>query len=180
MSDAKRILRAQMRAARDAFAMTSESAIVPPAIFLDRLKPGVAVASYIPVGGEADPTPLAAAARAAGCCLLLPHIVDRVGEMRFLEWDADSPLETGPFRLRQPAADAPERAPEIILTPLVAYDPSLARLGQGAGHYDRAFARYPEAYRLGIAWSVQQVDRLETDSWDVPLHAIVTEEGVLS
>jgi 5-formyltetrahydrofolate cyclo-ligase len=66
-------------------------------------------------------------------------------------------------------------APDLILTPLVAFDRSLARLGQGAGHYDRAFARYPLARRIGVAFSVQEVERLPTDAWDVPLHAIVTE-----
>ncbi len=180
MSDAKRILRARMRAARDDFAMTSDAAVVPPPAFLAMLKAEIAVASYIPIGGEADPTPLAAAARAAGCTLLLPHVVDRESEIRFLEWDPAVPLQRGPFGLRQPGASAPERAPSIILTPLVAFDGGLARLGQGAGHYDRAFARYPDAYRLGIAWSVQQVDRLETDPWDMPLHAIVTEKAMLS
>ena len=49
------------------------------------------------------------------------------------------------------------------------------RLGQGAGQYDRAFAAHPAAWRIGVAWSVQQVDALAPDPWDVPLHAIVTE-----
>jgi 5-formyltetrahydrofolate cyclo-ligase len=179
MSDEKRALRARMRAERDAFAMASDAVIAPPAAFLARLGPGVVVASYVPLGSEADPSPLAAAARAAGAMLALPHIVDRAGEIRFLVWREDEPLIAGPFGLRQPAHDGDEVAPTIILTPLVAFDDQLNRLGQGAGHYDRAFARYPNAWRLGIAWSMQQLLSIATDPWDVPLHAVVTEKGMV-
>jgi 5-formyltetrahydrofolate cyclo-ligase len=67
--------------------------------------------------------------------------------------------------------------PDIILTPLLGFDHLLHRLGQGAGHYDRAFAALPGARRIGVAWSVQHVDPLPTDPWDVPLHAVITEQG---
>lgn len=171
----KPALRARLRAARDRFAGTSPPAIAPPAAFLARLAPGLTVACYMPVGGEADPAPLARAALAAGCGLALPHVADRATPLRFLAWDGAAALVAGPFGLRQPAADAAERHPDIILTPLAGFDAALNRLGQGAGHYDRAFAAFPEAWRIGVAWSVQQVETLPLDPWDLPLHAIVTE-----
>lgn len=180
MSDQKRALRARMRGERDAFAMNSDAAIMPPEAFIQRLKPSMTVASYVPIGSEADPTPLAAAARAAGCTLALPHIVDRAGLMRFLRWQTRDALVRGPFGLLQPVDEAPEVTPDIVLTPLVAFDDALNRLGQGAGHYDRVFARYPDAWRLGVAWSVQQLLFVEADPWDVPLHAVVTERGLVT
>lgn len=180
MSEGKHVLRARMRAERDEFAMTSDAVIAAPATFLDRLEPGRVVASYIPVGSEADPSPLAAAARAAGCVIALPHVTGRGGTMRFLAWDEGDPLEPGPLGLRQPADDAPEVTPDIFLTPLVAFDDALNRLGQGAGFYDRAFAANPDAFRLGVAWSIQQLLMIDTDAWDVPLHAVVTEQGVVT
>ncbi|SOB87777.1 5-formyltetrahydrofolate cyclo-ligase [Sphingomonas guangdongensis] len=179
MSDEKRILRARMRAERDAFAMTCDAMIAPPAVFLDRLTADSVVASYIAVGSEADPAPLAAAARLAGCTLVLPHVESRTAPLRFLLWREADPLPVGALGLRQPDAAAPEVAPDIILTPLVAFDDRLNRLGQGAGHYDRAFARFPDAWRLGVAWSAQHLLQLETEAWDVPLHAVVTERGMV-
>jgi 5-formyltetrahydrofolate cyclo-ligase len=143
--------------------------------FAALLVPGMIVASYAPVGGEADPAPLVRAAIAADCTIALPHVVDRATPLRFLAWDVDAPLVSGPFGLRQPGDHPHEVAPDLILTPLVAFDRTLARLGQGAGHYDRAFVRFPAALRIGVAFSVQEVDRLPTDPWDVPLHAIITE-----
>jgi 5-formyltetrahydrofolate cyclo-ligase len=173
----KRILRARMRAERDEFAMGCDRMIDPPAAFLSRIGAGTVVASYIPVGSEADPSPLAAAAVARGASIALPHVTGRSEPLRFLAWDASGDLHAGPFGLSQPHHEAVEVAPAIILTPLVAFDDALNRLGQGAGHYDRAFAAHPQAWRLGIAWSVQHLLMIETDPWDVPLHAVVTEAG---
>jgi 5-formyltetrahydrofolate cyclo-ligase len=164
-------LRAELRAAR-----RSASGVVPAwPPFTALLSPGLVVASYVPVGGEADPAPLERAALAAGCRLALPHVVDRATPLAFLAWDAGIALTEGPFGLRQPGADHPPLAPDIVLTPLVGFDRRGNRLGQGAGHYDRAFAAFPAARRIGIAFAVQESDRLTPDPWDVPLHAIATE-----
>lgn len=174
----KLTLRARLRAERDLFAAQSITAIVAPEAFVKRIAPGSIVATYIPIGSEADPAQLAAAVLERGCRLALPHVTDRASPMRFLPWHPGDALIPGPLGLSQPAGDI-EVAPDIFLTPLVGFDARLNRLGQGASHYDRAFARYPDAWRVGIAWSVQQVPVIPTDIWDVPLHAVVTEEGML-
>ncbi|WP_343055154.1 5-formyltetrahydrofolate cyclo-ligase [Sphingomonas aerophila] len=149
--------------------------IVPAAqAFIDRLRPGLTVASYHPVGGEADPQLLNAATQAAGCRLALPYVIDRATPMIFLAWDGGT-LLPGPFGLQQLSPDAPGVTPDIILTPLVGFDRAGNRLGQGAGHYDRAFAEYPQAWRVGVAFSIQEVAQLPCDPWDVPLNAIATD-----
>lgn len=169
MTDKTR-LRAELRAARRSAGGTIP---VSPG-FAALLAPGLVVASYVPVGGEADPLALEEAARAAGCRIALPHVVDRATPLVFLAAE-DAPLTDGPFGLRQPAGHHPPLAPDIVLTPLVGFDRAGNRLGQGAGHYDRAFAAFPAARRIGIAFAVQETDRLTPDPWDVPLHAIATE-----
>jgi 5-formyltetrahydrofolate cyclo-ligase len=173
----KRVFRTRLRAARDAFVAGKPSPIVVPSEFAARLSHGLTVTSYVPMGSEADPSPLARAATDAGCVLALPHVTVRSEPMRFLAWETEAALEAGPFGLSQPATDAIELRPDIILTPLLAFDAKLDRLGQGAGYYDRAFARFPDAWRVGVAWSVQQVEDLPVAPWDMPLHAIVTEQG---
>ncbi len=176
-AEAKRALRAQMRGRRDAFVAGGPSPILVPDAFRDRLERGSTVTSYVPVGTEADPSPFARAAVEAGCILALPHVTMRSEPMRFLAWETEAALEAGPFGLSQPPGHAAELIPDIILTPMLAFDADLNRLGQGAGYYDRAFARYPDAWRVGIAWSMQQVPALTVESWDVPLHAVATECG---
>jgi 5-formyltetrahydrofolate cyclo-ligase len=175
MSPDKASLRTRLRAGRDRFAAGHPPAIEPPAAFLARLERGLTVASYVPMGGEADPSPLARAAVERGCAIALPHVTIRSEPMRFLAWDTEAALIAGPFGLSQPHQDAAALEPDIILTPLLGFDSVLNRLGQGAGYYDRAFARFPNAWRVGVAWSVQRVDALPAEAWDVPLHAVVTE-----
>jgi 5-formyltetrahydrofolate cyclo-ligase len=166
----KRSLRRRLRAAR---AVATPCTLTVPAAFGERLAPGIVVAAYVPIGGEVDPAPLVAAARAAGGVIALPHVVDHATPIRFLA--ADGTLRDGPFGLRQPGTDAVVLTPDIILTPLVGFDRHGNRLGQGAGHYDRAFAEYPAAWRIGLALALQEVPVLPADPWDVPLHAILTE-----
>lgn len=171
----KNILRARMRAARNAFVAERAPAITAPAEFLALLRPEMIVASYIPIGSEADPAPLARAAVARRAALALPHVVDRVTPLTFLPWAEETALTDGPFGLRQPASSEDRVVPDLVLTPLIAFDRAKNRVGQGAGHYDRAFAEFVGAIRIGVAWSVQEVAALSADPWDVPLHAIVTE-----
>jgi 5-formyltetrahydrofolate cyclo-ligase len=174
----KLALRAHLRAERDRFAAENSEAIIAPQPFLDRLKAGQIVATYFAIGSEADPTQLAATAAECGCTLALPYVVDRSAPIRFLAWQLGESLVAGPYGLRQPDPASPEVAPDVILTPLVGFDGRLNRLGQGAAHYDRAFARYEAAWRIGVAWSIQEVPAIPADIWDVPLHAVITEKGM--
>ena len=146
----------------------------PPDI--DRLDGAGALAAYLSKGAEVDPFHALEAAAQRGLLTALPHISDKDVPMRFLRWAPGDPLVEGPYGVRQPPADAPELLPDLILTPLVGFDRGMRRLGQGAAFYDRAFAALPAARRIGLAWSVQEVERLPADSWDMPLHAVATEK----
>jgi 5-formyltetrahydrofolate cyclo-ligase len=139
--------------------------------------PGKIVAGYIAIGSEVDPAALLVQAHKMGCDIALPHVSSKAAPMRFLRWTPGDDLLPGPFGLQQPAADAPLCTPDIVLTPLVAYDDRLIRLGQGAGHYDRALSVLEQAIAIGLAWSVQYTPALVSDIWDKPLDAILTEKS---
>jgi 5-formyltetrahydrofolate cyclo-ligase len=68
--------------------------------------------------------------------------------------------------------------------PLVGFDANCNRLGMGGGFYDRtlAYLRLRRCWRrpllIGIAHECQRVERLETNTWDVPLDLVVTEERI--
>ena len=175
----KTSLRHELRARRRAFAATCPPLPAPPGLLIEALRPGITVASYVPVGGEADPALFDTAVTATQGQLAWPVVVDRASPITFHTAPAGAMID-GPYGLRQPVAADDSVVPDIILTPLVGFDSHCNRLGQGAGHYDRAFALWPDALRIGIAWSVQQVDALPRDPWDVPLHLIVTETAIFS
>jgi len=133
------------------------------------------VAGYLPTGGEPDVRPLLHWATTTGATLALPQIDSRTRRMRFLRWHPDDPMEAW-RSIPQPCADAPEVVADVILAPLLGFDRALNRLGQGGGFYDRAFAAHPDALKIGIAWSVQEVAHLPTEPHDIKLDAVLTEK----
>ena len=134
------------------------------------------VAGYIPIGSEANPLSLLSIARAAECNISLPHVISKLAPMRFLEWPDGEELHPGPFGLQQPNDTNVAMTPDIVLVPLVAFDRHLNRLGQGAGHYDRALSILDQVIAIGVAWSVQETNTVPADPWDIPLDAILTEK----
>ena len=182
---AKTALRAELRARRAAHvaavgAQAAESAARAAADhLLPHMPDGAIVSLYLAMQDELDPAPLLDALHARGHRIALPTLIDRA-TMRFFVWAPGDPIGQGPMKLRQPLPTAAECAPDLIVTPLMGFDLKGGRIGYGAGHYDRAFQRYPGAHRIGFAWAMQQVETVPHDPWDVRLHAITTEKGFLA
>lgn len=177
---AKIALRAELRARRSAHAAmigpiaARHAAQTAANRLLRHIPAGATVSLYLAMHDEMDPDPLAVMLHARGHALALPALIDN-SAMRFLAWQPGDPLEHGPMRLRQPLPTATECAPDLIVAPLTGFDRCGGRIGYGAGHYDRAFQRYPGAHRIGLAWAIQEVDAVPHDPWDVRLQAIATE-----
>lgn len=177
----KKSLRKVLRNQRDLFDKgrnfaAAEVQFLAPLRALLRLRDVAIIAGYIKVGSEADAIGLINWVSALGKGTALPWLADRDADLMFRNWNPADPLEVAPFGFRQPTAAALPCQPDLILTPLLGFDRSLNRIGQGAGHYDRAFAISPESLRIGLAWSVQECDALLPDPWDMPMDAIITEK----
>ncbi|MET0363342.1 MAG: 5-formyltetrahydrofolate cyclo-ligase [Sphingobium sp.] len=152
---------------------------VLPSPVIKRLPADAIVALYYATGDEPPTANIATQLEDLGYRLALPRMGRESGAMHFAHWDMEQILVPGSFRTLQPGADAEEVKPDVIIAPLVGYDDSLNRLGQGGGYYDRAFAAHPDALRIGLGWSAQQVERVPVEGHDLPLHIIVTEAAVL-
>ena len=176
----KAALRAALRVDRDAFfAKLSPPDIVHHAeTVAERLMPALkknrCVGGYAPLGSEFPV--LAALERAAsfGIATALPHVTRREIPMVFRSWTPGTMLDKGYYGLSQPERGAMV-VPDLILAPLLGFDRGLRRIGQGAGFYDRWLAANPDVICIGIAWSVQERSEIPVDAWDMPLHAIITE-----
>ncbi len=174
--EAKAALRARMKAlraaqpeaARLAAAQALAATPLPPALLP---RPGGVVAGYWPLRDELDPRPLMAALAARGFRLALPRIADP--GLDFHLWHPGEPLEAGAFGTRAPRAAAPPACPELILAPLLAFDAAGGRLGFGGGYYDRAFAAFPSARRLGLAYAFQRVATVPGQAHDIALEAVL-------
>ncbi|KTE17587.1 5-formyltetrahydrofolate cyclo-ligase [Sphingopyxis sp. H115] len=146
-----------------------------PAPLSDLLADHAVVGAYVAWGDEPDILPMFAGLGEIGA-LALPHHGARVDTMDFRIWRQADPLEKGPWGTQQPSGDALTAIPDIIFCPLVGFDRRGGRIGQGGGHYDRYFAAHPDALRIGIGWSVQEIDATPRESTDIALDAILTEQ----
>lgn len=149
-----------------------------PAPLVERLADHAVVGAYVALGDEPDVLPMFADLAAAGG-LALPHHAGRVAEMDFRRWRPGESLVKGPWGTQQPDGNAPSAAPHVIFCPLVGFDRQGGRIGQGGGHYDRHFAAHPSALRIGIGWSVQEIDAIPRESTDIALDAILTEQELI-
>jgi len=63
---------------------------------------------------------------------------------------------------------------DIIFVPLVAFDKNKNRLGRGGGFYDRFLLNH-NAYKIGLAFSSQKINRVPIEKHDVSLDIIITD-----
>lgn len=135
------------------------------------------VALYRPRGAEIDTEPLARALEALACDLALPGVETLDAPLVFRRCQAGQALRPDLVGSAAPLPDAAEIDPDLIVTPLLAFDAFGQRLGQGGGYYDRTFAARPGAARVGLAWAAQELDRLPAEAHDIALHGVLTEVG---
>ena len=173
----KHELRAAMRALRKRLAEVDTEAAGRAARHAEALPPGETVALYRAMGSELDTDALAVALHQAGRRLCLPVVIEQDAAMIFRAWTPDEPLELDAAGCPAPLPLAETVTPDLILTPLLAFDAHGGRLGQGGGYYDRTFAVLPDTVRVGFAYAGQQVERLGLEPHDMRLHGVLTEKG---
>lgn len=139
--------------------------------------PGRTVALYVAQGSEIDALPLAHALADNGLELCLPVVIQRDAAMTFRRWTPGDPLLPDAQGMPAPTANQPALTPDLIVTPLLTFDRSGGRLGQGGGYYDRTFEALPHARRIGLAYAGQEAEHLPVESHDIRLHGVLTEMG---
>lgn len=160
----KQLLRAELRRRRMALPQTyqrrSARQVATHAHRLLVSKQARHVAIYLTMGSELDTAPLQAKLSRTPLRLYVPRL--HRGRMQF-----------------SPQRHAKKM--DVILLPLLGFDAHGTRLGQGGGHYDRALAFARRGRRpllVGLAYSVQCVERLPRERHDVRLDAVITEKGL--
>lgn len=137
------------------------------------------IALYLANDGEIDPAQLQRYLWRENKNCYLPMLVDN-HEMVFVEHRPDTQLVANRFGIKEPSpSGATFLCPgqlDLILLPLTGFDLIGGRLGMGGGFYDRMLADAEERPMLiGLAHECQKVDKIPTESWDVPLCAIATD-----
>lgn len=152
------------------------------ALRLPALRKARRVAAFLSYGSELNTAPLLRRLLARGQAVYVPRL-GRQG-MHFVRIGPHSALRRNRHGIREPVGRRRCGAVrmDVILMPLLGYDAHGNRLGSGAGHYDRSLARrrpFRRPLRVGYAYVVQQLTTLPRDPWDVPMDAVVTDQGIL-
>jgi 5-formyltetrahydrofolate cyclo-ligase len=98
-------------------------------------------------------------------------------------WDFGAPLVRGQWGIREPEVGAEDVAPDIVITPLAAFDRRGYRIGYGAGYYDmtlRSLRAQKPVRAIGIAFALQEIDRVPDMPYDERLDFVLTERGLLA
>ena len=130
---------------------------------------------YWPVRGEVDLRPLAAELIARGWALALPAVTDAAVPLEYRPWRPSTRLDKGRYGIPEPAGGPPLR-PNVLLAPLVGFDPANYRLGYGKGYFDRTLARLaPRPTSIGIGFELALVASVFPRPHDVAMDFILTE-----
>ena len=91
-------------------------------------------------------------------------------------------LRRNRFGIAEPVTS--QRAPQLdaIVLPLLGFDRSGQRLGQGGGYYDRALTQprtCRRLLRLGYAYALQEIAAVPTGVHDARMDVVITERGAL-
>ena len=138
-----------------------------------------AVMVFSSFGSEVPTGSLVERLRARGIVVALPRIegADLVA-VPFVPGDPVRATTFGAFEPVAPDVVDPA-ALDVIGVPGVAFDRQGHRIGYGGGYYDR-FLRGLHTFTVAVAFGLQVVDRpLPAGNFDLPVHAIVTEQETI-
>ena len=145
------------------------------------------IGAYWPIKGEFDPLPALHRWKEDGELLEQPQrrriglpVVDREkSTLQFHAWYPGCPMEEDAYNIPKPK-DTEVIVPTLLFVPCVGYGAGGYRLGYGGGFYDRTLAALqPKPFTVGLGFAQGFLPDLEPEAHDVPLDAILNENGVV-
>ena len=184
--DAKRAIRARIVQARRAISAETLAAgsvaIARRVLALIGPDATPTVSAFWSLEGELDTRPLLKVLAALAIPVVLPRMVGKGQPLEFRRWEWGEPLVEGPFSVLEPPEGAPLGRPDLVLTPLLAFDGQGNRLGYGGGFYDRTLRQLRSdgqpVTAVGVAFEWQASDALPAEAYDQRLDLVVTDRAV--
>jgi 5-formyltetrahydrofolate cyclo-ligase len=92
-------------------------------------------------------------------------------------------LQRGAYGILEPRCKQVAICPEeidFVLVPGLAFDRQGGRVGFGRGYYDRFLCQLPVTARYcGLAFNIQVVSHIPRMPYDICMHYVATEEGII-
>jgi len=150
-------------------------------------RPDTVIGAYWPIKGEFDPLPALHRWKEDGELQGQPTrrriglpVMNKVHKtLTFHAWYPGCPMEEDAYGIPKPK-DTELVVPSLLFVPCVGYGPGGYRLGYGGGFYDRTLAALePRPVTVGLGFAQGFIESLEPQPHDVPLDAILNDEGVV-
>jgi 5-formyltetrahydrofolate cyclo-ligase len=154
-------------------------------IQLPQFKTAQNIACYLPIKNEVDTSSIIEKIWQENKNCYVP-ICNVDHTLQFVAYNKDTVCETNQYGIQQPSSskanDINTQHLDLVITPLVIFDPNCTRVGWGKGHYDRSFeflnhGERGKPFLVGVAYECQKVEALKCESWDIALDIIVTEDA---
>ena len=150
--------------------------------FLKMQADDLVIAAYMPIRTEVSPLKSMETMARRGRDICVPVVIGNGQPLEFHRWTPDCEMVEGAFGAMIPAA-RDVLLPDVVITPLAAFDMNGYRLGYGGGFYDRSFEELSEKKQvqaIGFAYDAQEVMIVPREETDFRLNAMITEKGILS
>ncbi|MBC7481690.1 MAG: 5-formyltetrahydrofolate cyclo-ligase [Rhizobacter sp.] len=147
-------------------------------------RPERSIGAYWPIKGEFDPLPALyrwseGAPDNIERRIGLPVADRATGSLRFHVWYPGCPTELDAYDIPKPKGTE-EFVPEILVVPCLGFGPGGVRLGYGGGFFDRTLSSLaPRPVTVGVSFTHGFVPLLRSGPQDLPLDAMLTEDGVM-
>ena len=138
------------------------------------------IGGYYPVNFEVDDLTLLRKFKKNKFIISLP-VIKKNFQMDFYSWSFSEPLKINKYGIPEPEKKNIVY-PDVLLIPLVAFDKNLNRLGYGGGYYDRLIEKLSKKkniIKIGLAFSVQEIDKVPINMYDQKLDYIVTNKHII-
>ncbi len=183
MSTVKELLRQETLNKRDSLraydvSMFSEK-IAETFLSLDEYKSAVSIAFYSSVRSEVSTKSVIEKALAGGKEVYLPRVREDSFGVDFVRVTGLAGFKEGSYGILEPVGDNVIDLSELdlIVLPGVAFDKEGARIGYGKGHYDMTLEK-ASCTKIGFAFELQVVEKIEVEPHDVNMDIIITEKQV--
>jgi 5,10-methenyltetrahydrofolate synthetase len=138
---------------------------------------GRTVGVYWPFRGEPSLRSWMEQIHAGGAQCALPVVVEHHAPLVFRSWRPGAAMASGIWNIPVPA-DGIGVLPDVMVSPVVGFDPACFRLGYGGGYYDRTLAAMAgRPLVVGVGFAMAAVPTIHPLPHDIRMQFIVTEHG---
>ncbi len=137
---------------------------------------------FVSFNHEVDTHKFIKDAMAEGKRIVVPVSIHSTRELIPSELRDFDELEIGYYNILTPKEEfirpVPKEEIDLILVPGIVFDSHGFRVGYGGGYYDRFLSDIEKTVpKIGIAFSMQIVEQVPRESFDIPVDMIITEKG---